>query len=107
LDSALAKALNLSVEEIQAARDDGTTWAELASQQGASLQALQTAIVDAHKAMIDQALADGAITQAQADALKSHLEAGPGFGFQRGLAQPPQGGMRGPGGGGWRNSGQR
>lgn len=96
LDSALAEVLNMSEGDIQAARDSGTTWVELASQQGVSLDAVQSAIADAHQAMIDQALADGAITQAQADAMSAHLEAGPGFGFQGGMGQMQRGAMQGP-----------
>jgi len=107
LDSALAKVLNLSVSEIQAARDSGTTWVELADQQGVSIDVLQSAIADAHQAMIDQALADGAITQEQADAMSAHLEAGPGFGFQGGMRQMPRGGMQGPAFGGGQGFGRR
>jgi hypothetical protein len=107
LDSALAKVLNLSVSDIQTARDSGTTWVELASQQGVSLDALQSAIAEAHQVMIDQALADGAITQEQADVMSAHLEAGPGFGFQRGMRQMPRGGMQGPALGGGQGFGRR
>lgn len=107
LDNALAKVLNLSVSEIQAARDSGTTWVELANQQGVSLDDLQSAIAESHQAMIDQALADGAITQAQADAMSAHLDAGPGFGFQGPMRQMPRGGTQGPFNGGRQGFGRR
>lgn len=107
LDNALADVLNLPVSEIQAARDSGTTWAELADQQGVSLEDVQSAIADAHQAMIDQALADGAITQEQADTLSAHLQAGPGFGFQGHMRQSDQGGMQGPAFGGGPGVGRR
>jgi hypothetical protein len=107
LDNALAKVLKLSVSEIQSARNDGTTWAELADQQGVSVDDLQAAISDAHQAMIDQALEDGVITQAQADAMSAHLEAGPGFGFQNHTGGMPRGGMQGPAFGGGGGFGRR
>jgi hypothetical protein len=100
LDNALSKVLNLSVDEIQAARDSGTTWASLASQQGVALEDLQQAIADAHKTMVDEALADGEITQAQADAMSARIDEGPGFGFQSHAGQMAGGGMQGPAFGG-------
>ena len=108
LDNALADVLNLSVSDIQTARDNGTSWADLADQQGVSLDDLQAAIKDAHQAMIDKALADGAITQDQADALSAHLDAGPGFGFQGPMGQRSGSGMQqGPAFGNGDGSGRR
>jgi hypothetical protein len=107
LDSSLAKVLNLSVEEVQAARDNGTTWPELASKQSVALADVQQSIVEAHQAMIDQALADGAITLAQAEAMKQHLEQGPGLGFQGRMLQAPGSDRQPPGVGGRGGFGRR
>jgi hypothetical protein len=58
-------------------RAAGKTMAFLAGAKNVPLQTVQTAMVNARKYAINQALASGKITKAQADAL---LQAGPRFG---------------------------
>lgn len=83
----IAEQLGLTVEELAAARDEGTRIAELADAQGIDLETLMTAVTDARSAAFAQAVADGTLTQEQADLLLS--QSGPHFGF---------GGHGGPGG---------
>ena len=93
-----AQALNMTTDELITALRNGKTLEELATEAGVDLQAVQDAIQAAHeeelRTRIEQAVADGTITQEKADWLLEGLEKGfldgPGFGF--GL-----GGPRGPG----------
>jgi ABC-type Fe2+-enterobactin transport system substrate-binding protein len=85
----IAEQLGLTVEELAAARDEGTTVSELADAQGIDMETLMTAVSEARTAAFAQAVADGTLTQEQADLLLS--QRGPHFGF---------GGHGGPGGGG-------
>lgn len=102
----IAETLGLTVEELTAAREDGTRLPALAEDQGVDLETLRTAVSEARTAAIEQAVADGLITQEQADILLSHE--GPRFGG-RGHGGPggrgghhghggPRGGGFGPGG---------
>lgn len=72
-DNALAKALNLTVGQVQQARKNGTSLAQLAQQQGVSMVVVRQAITKAQQDVINKALSDGAITKAQADALSRRL----------------------------------
>ena len=83
-----AAALGMTVEELQAARDEGVTMADLLEQQGLDrttfAEALQT---EADKALA-QAVSDGVITQEQADQLAEmggrFMDGGPGGHGERG-----------------------
>ena len=66
---ALAASQLGSEEDQQAILDDA------AAQLGVEPGELRSALVDAYEARIDAAVADGDLTQEQADALKEHLEA--------------------------------
>ncbi len=71
LDAA-AKTLGMSTSDLQTALKTKTLL-ELAREQNVDVTKLRTAIADAQKAAIDQAVKDGKITQAQADALKAKI----------------------------------
>jgi hypothetical protein len=71
-------------------RAAGKTMAFLAGAKNVPLQTVQTAMLNARKYAINQALASGKITKAQADAL---LQAGPRFG----MANRPGAGTMGTG----------
>ena len=83
-----AAALGMTVEELQAARDEGITMADLLEQQGLD----RTTFADALQAEADKALAqavsDGVITQEQADQLAEmggrFMDGGPGGHGERG-----------------------
>ena len=83
-----AAALGMTVEELQAAREEGVTMADLLAQQGLD----RTTFADALQAEADKALAqavtDGVITQEQADQLAEmggrFMDGGPGGHGERG-----------------------
>ena len=82
----LAAALGMSVEELQAAREDGVRLSELIEELGLDPAGVRDSVETARAEAIQQAADDGVITQAQADEILS----GSGFRF---------GGGRGFGGG--------
>jgi hypothetical protein len=98
-DAIMAQVLGVTVEELQAAKTAGTMQA-LVEASGLTQAEIMTAMQEAHAAAIAQVVADGLITQEQADALQS----GPGFGGMRG-GNRGHGGM-GHGGMGHGNMGQ-
>lgn len=103
---AVADVLDMTPEEICEARAEGQTLADLAAQQGVSTDELVQAIVAAKQAAIEQALADGRLTQEQADWMleraeemaELQIENASGLGGMRGA----RGGMGGRGRGGAR-----
>ncbi|MCP4415342.1 MAG: hypothetical protein GY805_01885 [Chloroflexi bacterium] len=96
--AAMAEALGMTVEEMADAQEDGTRLPELAETQGVDMETVITAVSDARTAAIDQAVADGTITQEQADLLAS--QEGPRGGGGRGQCGSRDGGPRDGQGGG-------
>jgi hypothetical protein len=98
----------MTFDQIWAERVQGKTLADLAKEKGVDTQELVDALVASQKTMLDQAVTDNRLTQAQADkwlewykqaaALQLTEPYGPGFGFggMRGRHGGP-GGMHGPG----------
>jgi hypothetical protein len=74
MDDAAEKLLGMTAAEIQAARLDGKSLAELAQAKGVSKDALIQAILDEHKTDLAKLVADGKMTQAQADAMVSRMQ---------------------------------
>ncbi|MBK8985887.1 MAG: hypothetical protein IPM39_07360 [Chloroflexi bacterium] len=96
-DAIMAEILGVTVEEFQAAREARTVQ-DLVDAAGLTQAELITAVQAAHQAALQQAIADGLITQEQADALSS----GRGFGLDGlggGRGNGGHGGMRGFGAG--------
>ena len=85
-ESVLADALGISVDELQADREEGLRMDEILEQYGLTFEDLQAAMQAAHEEAVQAALDDGAITQEQADLLLSQD-------FDKG-----RGGHGGPGG---------
>lgn len=69
MPAVLADALGLTVEEFHAARADGQTVAEIAAAQGVELADVVAAALAPRADALAQAVADGRITQEQADAM--------------------------------------
>ena len=104
----IAKLLNMTPDQIWAERVQGKTLADIAKDKGVDTQKLVDALVASQQTMLDQAVANNRLTQAQADkwitwykqaaALQLTEPYGLGFGFggMRGGPGGP-GGMRGPG----------
>jgi hypothetical protein len=95
-DAILAGILGVSTEELDAAKADHTV-RDLIANSGLSPEELRTAVQEAYEAVVAQAVADGVITQEQADSLPDGPPRGNGrFGGPRGGGHPP-GGPRGGG----------
>ncbi len=72
---AVADYLGVTKAELRTARENGTSLAQLATQQGKSVAGLKQAIYDAAKADLDKAVAAGRITSAQETTMLSGLQA--------------------------------
>ena len=94
-EAMLATALGMSAEELQTALADGQRIPDLIDELGISQEDFQTAMQSAQQAALDEAIADGVITQEQADQIGSGEFRGPEGGQQPGGRKP--GGQR-PGG---------
>lgn len=70
MQSAMADALGLSVEELDAMCENGTGLRQYAEEQGLSQEDMQAAMQAAFSSAVDAAVADGAITQEQADQIQ-------------------------------------
>jgi len=65
--AALADALNLTVDEVDARIDAGDTMYDIALAEGIAVEDMQTFLTGIRTTAINAAVADGVITQAQAD----------------------------------------
>jgi hypothetical protein len=76
--NAVSDYLGVTNAELRTARENGTSLATLATQQGKSVDGLKQAIYDAANADLDEAVAAGRITSAQEtemlSGLQSHLD---------------------------------
>lgn len=70
-DALLAKALGISVEELQATLQDDKSLRTLIDDLGLNMEEVQTNFQAAYQEMIQQAVKEGVITQSQADQLAS------------------------------------
>ena len=82
MHTAMAEAVGMTVEEFDAAIAEGQTLWQIAQAQGVDLADVQASMEAARERAIDQAVADGRLTQEQADWMRSR----------------PGGAGRGPGG---------
>ena len=98
--AAMAEALDMSVEDLQAELDAGKTMWQVAEAKGLSLEEFQTLMADARSEALKQAVEAGTLTQEQADWMLNHMQ-GRGRGGQGGQggqgACPMHGGGGGPG----------
>ncbi len=92
MHAAIAEALGISVEELEASLDAGKTPATLALELGVDFAKVRAAMDTIHEAAIQQAVVDGLITQEQADWILNH--------------RGGQNGQQGHGGNGGRMGGQ-
>lgn len=103
MHAAIADALGLSLEDFEAAIAEGKTPFILAQELNIDFAEVTAAMDAVHADALDQAVADGLITQEQADWILSHRggQNGQGNNLNRGLNNSPMGGMgRGAGGNG-------
>ncbi len=98
LDAAV-KTLGMTTADLTTALQSKTLLA-LAQEENVDVAKLRTAIADAEKAALDQAVKDGKLTQAQVDALKANIKP-ENIDLTRGrLPAPPRGGLGRVGGNG-------
>lgn len=71
---AVAELLGLTAEEIQAERQDGKSLAQIAANQGVSVDKLVETILAEKKDVLTALVADGKLTQAQADAMIARMQ---------------------------------
>ena len=91
MQSAIADAFGISVEDLEAMQEAGTSLKDLAIEQDLTMAAYKEKIESARLSAIDAALADGVITQEQADQLTARVEDGvrlPGLGGKPGFGGP-------------------
>lgn len=73
-DEVVQKLLGMTAEQLQAERLAGKSLVDIASAKGVSEDTLIAAIVESHKATLAQLVADGKLTQAQADAMALRMQ---------------------------------
>ncbi len=107
--AAFAAKLGISVEDLNARLANGETMAQIATSKGLTAEQLTTLMADVRAQALDQAVKNGTLTQAQADAMKlrggmmgqgqSARGTGTGMGAGRGgmQGQGMRGGMLGQG----------
>lgn len=101
--NALAQAFGLTPEELQARHDAGETMWDIAQAQGLSEEQFAEVMLQARTSALQQAVADGVLTQEQADWMLSRMNQmhangfGPGTGGCTGAGPAGRGGMMGGG----------
>ena len=70
--AAFAEELNIPVADLEARLEQGETMAQIAVSTGLTIDEFRTLMVDARTQAIDQAVADGTLTQEQADWMSQH-----------------------------------
>lgn len=103
IDQALAEALGISLDEFEAARQEGEKLFELAEAAGVDLEELRVVMDEARAEVLEQALADGVITEEQFEWMQDAPgPRGPRPGGCHGDGPMHNGsGEFGPGGGRW------
>ena len=90
--NAFAQALGLTPEELETRRLAGDTLWDIAQEQGMTTEQFQETMTTARTSAVNQAVADGVITQAQADFMLERMETmmgngvGSGYGWVTGAA---------------------
>lgn len=74
MEAAVADYMGVSVEELQQMHADGLTWQSYAQEQGLSDEELRDLRIELATTAVNNAVADGAITQEQADRILEHLQ---------------------------------
>ena len=92
--AAYAEELNIPVADLEARLDQGETMAQIAISTGLTFDQFRTLMIETRSQAIDQAVADGTLTQQQADWMKQH-GAGQMAGGQMGNGRGMRGGGQG------------
>jgi hypothetical protein len=97
MEGAFAEALGIPQADLEAALASGKTMWQVAQEKGLTLEQFQKVMLEARQNAFKQMVADGVITQAQADWMLSRMQNGGRFGGQAGC--PGMGGFGGSGSG--------
>lgn len=81
----IAEAFGLTTDELQAAHDQGKTLWVIAQEQGKTAEQFQTLMAEARTKALTQAVADGVISQEQADWMLEHMNGAQGRGYGPGM----------------------
>ena len=105
--SAIAEAFGLTPEELQAAHAEGKTLLDIAQEQGKTVEEFQALMSEARASAFEKMVADGVLTQKQADWMLERMQSGRNGAGMIGAGGCPGMGSFGPGGrGGWRGNAQ-
>jgi hypothetical protein len=83
--SAFAKAIGLTIDQVSTRLANGETLRDIAIAQGTAVADLPALANQVRKDALNQAVADGVLTQTQADNMLQRMENNPGFGFGPGF----------------------
>jgi hypothetical protein len=101
VSDAITNLLGMSQEQIYTERSAGKTLSDIAKEKGVTDQQLIDAMLAGQQEVIDQALADGNITQDQADWMLERMKTNAPFMLSNPFGPGRMGGMRGGGYGRW------
>jgi hypothetical protein len=87
--SAFAESIGLSAEEVETRHDDGESLFDIAIAEGIAEEDLTELFLQVREAALGAAVADGVITQEQADLMVEHMQSFQGRGFGSGLEGCP------------------
>ena len=87
IQQATADALGITVDDLNTAIASGKTPLQIAEEKGLTQEEFQTKLAETMSVVLKKAVADGKITQDQADTILAHIKAGFGPGMMQG--KPP------------------
>lgn len=96
MEDAFAEALGISHDDLEAKLDAGETMWSIAQAQGLSDDEIAKLMVDARTKALEKAVADGVLTQEQADWMSQHMQQAQEAGFGPGACHGIGGPSRGP-----------
>ena len=73
MPTTIAEALGITVDELQAARIEGKSVAQLAEENNISVDDLKNKLIQARTSELEQLVSDGVLTQAQMDAMTANM----------------------------------
>lgn len=107
VNTVIADALGMTVDELQTARYEGKSVAELANEKGVNVNELVDKMIESRKTDLEQLVLDGVMTQEQMDAMLENMETTMKTDIERGtfgLMHGHRGGHMGMGQGGRYNN---
>lgn len=100
MNTVIADALGMTIEEFQAARKDEKSVADLAKEKGISVEELLAVMLESKKSNLEQLVKDGNLTQEQMDSMLENMRTMMKQAIERDTTGPMQGRGKGMGYGG-------